>query len=361
MKVALVHDWLIHMRGGEKVLEAIAEVFPEATIYTLFAKPSRLSPSLQRMKIKTSVLQYFPGIQYCYRWLLPLLPFFIRSLRLEGVDLVISSSHCVAKGIKIPKGAHHVCYCHTPMRYLWGFQDEYFGRFPRWVLTVLTPLFNWLRKWDQATARGVHRFLCNSEHIRKKIQTIYGCDAEVIHPPVDLAAFSPVLYSQEQREDYYLVVSALAPYKRVDLVIQAFNDWPRNLIIVGSGPSESECRKQIRSGNIRMVGPVPQDALSRLYRGAKALIFPQEEDFGIVPLEAQASGTPVIALGRGGALETVVEGVFFYEQTVEAIRESIQRFESMTFDPESLRAHVLRFDKEHFKDRIRHTVENAIA
>lgn len=358
MKVALVHDWLIHMRGGEKVLESLAEIFPSATIYTLFSYRKCLSPTLQKMKIKNSILQYFPGIRAYYRWLLPLLPFFIRTLRIQPVDLVISSSHCVAKGIRVPREARHISYCHTPMRYLWGFEEEYFGQFPKWLFSFLQPIFDSLRKWDIETSKRVDHFLCNSEAVRERIRKIYGREAVVVHPPVDTQFFRP--NSKPERGDYYLIVSALTPYKRIDLAIEAFNSLERKLLIAGDGPLREPYERGVKKATIRFLGKVSDGKLRHLYTEAKALIFPQEEDFGIVPLEAQACGTPVIAYARGGALETVKEGVFFYEQSPEAIREAVIRFESKQFDPHSLRQEALRFDKTAFKTKIKQAIEDAI-
>ena len=358
MRVAIIHDWLIHMRGGEKVLESLAEVFPEATIYTLFSDRRSLSPSLQRMRIRNSILHYLPGIRTYYRWLLLFLPFFIRTLQVKPADLVISSSHCVAKGIRVPKGARHISYCHTPMRYLWGFEEEYFGKFPKWLLFLLHPLFDFLRQWDVETSRKVDHFLCNSEAVRNRIRKIYGREAAVVHPPVDTQFFRP--NSKPEKRDYYLVVSALTPYKRVDLAIEAFNGLERQLLIAGDGPSRERYKRGVKRENIRFLGKVSDDELRHLYTGAKALIFPQEEDFGIVPLEAQACGTPVIAYARGGALETVKDGVFFHEQSPEAIRQAVNQFETQSFDPDSLRQGALRFDKTGFKTKIRQTIEDVI-
>ena len=360
MKVALVHDWLIHMRGGEKVLEAFAEVFPDATIYTLFSDRRNLSPSLQRMKIRTSILQWFPGICIYYRWLLPLFPLFIKTLRIREAELVISSSHCVAKGARIPQGAYHVCYCHTPMRYLWGFGEVYFEKFPKWVLRCLELVFKRLRRWDLETSQQVDTFFCNSEYVKNRIQIIYGRDAEVIHPPVDIEVFANDGRPRDPKGNYYLIVSALTPYKRIDVAIHTFNGWDRTLLIAGDGPLRHRYQKLVKSKNIQLLGKVSNEELRRLYGNAKAVIFPQEEDFGIVPLEAQACGTPVIAFGCGGVLETVEEGVLFYEQTPEAIREAVLRFESLHFDPERLRRQALRFDKEEFKNKIRQALTNVV-
>ncbi|MBI4115238.1 MAG: glycosyltransferase [Candidatus Omnitrophica bacterium] len=359
VRVALVHDWLIHMRGGERVLEVFAEIFPEATIYTLFTRREKLSPALQRMKIQTSALQYFPGITKYYRWLLPILPFFIRSLRIEDAGLVISLSHCVAKGVLIPKGAKHFCYCLTPMRYLWGFEEVYFGRLMKWFPFIVNPILNWLRKWDVATSQGVDAFFCISEVVKKRIEKNYGREATVIYPPVD-AQFFRLDSIPKRKDDYYLVVSAFTPYKRVDLAIEACNRLGRKLLIAGEGPLLGRYQEIARE-NIHFVGPVPDSELVNLYHHAKAIIFPQEEDFGIVPLEAQACGTPVIALAKGGVLETVKEGVFFHDQTTEAVSQAVLEFESKNFDPFALREQALRFDKPLFKTRIKQAIENALS
>ena len=359
MRVALVHDWLIHMRGGERVLEAIAEIFPGATIYTLFSNRKFRSPSLQKMKIKNSPLHYLPGIRSYYRWLLPLFPFLAKTLRIKDADLVISSSHCMAKAVPIPKDAIHICYCHSPMRYLWGFEEIYFEGFPKWIRAILEPIFSWLRNWDVETSRGVHHFFCNSENIRQRIQTIYKRDARVIHPPVDAKFFSRDSLSKSG-EPYYLVVSALTPYKRDDLVIDAFQGFNRKLIIAGDGPLRKRYEQMIKTDNIQMIGKASDEQLRQLYTQARALIFPQLEDFGIIPLEAQACGTPVIAFARGGALETVKHGIFFEDQTSEAIRKGVLEFENRSFDPEVLRSDVLQFDKPAFKNKIKEAIDNVI-
>lgn len=359
MKVALVHDWLIHMRGGEKVLESLAEIFPDATIYTLFSNRKKLTPVLQRMRIKNSFLHHLPGIRSYYGWLLPLLPFVIRTLRIKETDVVISSSHCVAKGVQIPKAAVHLCYCHTPMRYLWGFEAVYFKKFPKWFLRILAPVLQGLRQWDIATSKGVDYFFCNSETVRNRIEKIYGRDAIVIHPPVDAEFFKP--NSARQKKSYYLIVSALTPYKRVDLAIEAFNHWDRELVVAGEGPEWVSYQRKAQTPNIRLLGKVSGEKLRELYSHAQALIFPQEEDFGIVPLEAQACGTPVIAFARGGALESVKEGVFFQEQSPAAIRKAVLEFETKKFDAEVLRQQALQFDKRLFKNKIRQAIQNVVS
>lgn len=350
MKVALVHDWLIHMRGGEKVLEALAELYPNATIYTLFCNRRKLSPALQEMDIQTSFLQYIPGIRKFYRWLLPILPFVVKSLKIEDVDLVVSSSHCVAKGIDVPPGARHICYCHTPMRYLWGFEDQYFENYPFFLRYLIRQIFVYLRKWDLASNEGVDYFVANSENVRDRIDRFYHRPAEVIYPPMDGSLFE---VREGEHRDYYLVVSAFVPYKKVDLVIEAFNGLDKQLIIVGAGPLEATYKKLRRSEKISFLGSVSGPQLRELYAGAKALIFPTFEDFGIVPVEAQSCGCPVIAYRKGGALESVKSGAFFNEQTPEAIKDAVIEFEGLSFDRIETSKQMSVFDKDVFKDKFK--------
>lgn len=348
MKVALVHDWLIHMRGGEKVLDALAEIYPDATIYTLFYDRARLSPALKRMKIKASFLQRWPAIKQYYRWLLPILPLAVKSLKIADADLVISSSHCVAKAVPIPPNAYHLCYCHTPMRYVWGFEDDYFKKIPFLLKPLLDLMLERIRKWDYETNKHVNEFIANSENVRQRISRFYKREARVIYPPLDTSQF----YPEGSTRDYYLVVSAFVPYKRVDLAIEAFNQLDRSLIVVGSGPLKEDYQKMRRSQKISFLGPVPGTALRKLYSEARALIFPTEEDFGIVPLEAQACGTPVIAFAKGGALESVQAGVFFDAQTPEALRSAVLKFERQGMDRSKIPQTVQRFDKNHFKEQM---------
>lgn len=350
MKVALMHDWTIHMRGGEKVLEALAEMYPDAVIYTLFYNKEKLSPPLQKMEFRASWLQKLPNIEKYYRWLLPVLPQIAESMEVKDADLVISTCHCVIKGVKIPATAKHICYCHTPMRYLWGFENEYFGKFPKFLAPALKWLLSKLRDWDLKANKSVDYFISNSENVRKRIKTYYGREAAVIYPPLD-SFFSPK-ENHVAAEDYYLVVSAFVPYKKVDLVIEAFNGLDRKLLIVGKGPMEQEYRGIRKSEKISFLGAVPDPELKSVYSGAKALIFPTEEDFGIVPLEAQSCGTPVIAFGKGGALESVKHGVFFDAQTPEALRKAVTEFESKTWDRKVIPGAVETFRKEHFKQQI---------
>lgn len=353
-KVALVHDWLIHMRGGEKVLESLTELFPEAPIYTLFCDRAKLSPVFKDRVIHTSFLQWIPGIRRFYRWLLPFFPLAIRLLRLENVELVISSSHCVAKGVRIPKGAYHICYCHTPMRYIWGFEKQYFDGYPVFIRAVIYWILPFLKSWDLKSNEQVDLFIANSENIKQRIQACYQKSSSVIYPPLDESQF---YVSPQKKEDYYVVVSALVPYKRVDLVVEAFNGFGRKLIIIGKGPEEKKCRQLAQSDNIVFRGALSSDELRPIYAQARALIFPTDEDFGIVPLEAQACGTPVVAFKKGGALESVKSGVFFEAQTPQAIRQAVIKFETLQFDVDRVSNQMSPFSKSHFKTQIHKFVQ----
>lgn len=360
MSVVLVHDWLTGMRGGEKVLEAFCGLFPDAPIYTLLHLTGKVSPLLESHPIRTSFLQRMPLAATRYRHYLPLFPRAAESLELPQTDLVLSSSHCVAKGVKVPPGAVHVSYVHTPMRYVWDMYDAYFGPgkggLARWVM----PLFrDGLQKWDVRTAGSVDHFIANSAHVAERIQRHYGREATVIHPPVEAGRFAPV----DEPEDYYLVLSALVPYKRVDLAVKACTALGYRLKVAGTGPEEARL-KELAGPKVEFLGWQPDEALPELYAKARAFIFPGEEDFGITPLESMAAGRPVVAYGKGGALETVVAagdqsgrpatGCFFYEQTEDALIGALQGLESEldSFAPQALAGHAARFDISVFLERM---------
>jgi glycosyltransferase involved in cell wall biosynthesis len=351
MRVALVHDWLVTYRGGEKVLEAMAGLFPDADVYTLFHRSGELPASLERRNIRTSDLQALPGVHRYYRRLLPVLPLALRTLRLPATyDLVISSSHCVAKGIAVPEGARHLSYVYAPMRYMWHQFDQYFGPGRAGWPTRLAALAArpYLRHWDVASVRTVDRFVTLSRHIASKILELYGRPAEVVYPPVELDRFvhRPV---GEGKGGYFLWLGALAPYKRVDLAIAAAARLKVPLWIAGAG----QVRLKDLPPNVRALGPVSDERAVELYRDARALLFTGEEDFGLTPLEAQACGRPVIALGRGGALETVSDrtGVFFNEASTEALCQAIRKFETWEkgFDPAQARQNAQRFSPDAFR------------
>jgi glycosyltransferase involved in cell wall biosynthesis len=353
-----VHDWLTGMRGGERCLEVFCELFPEADLFTLLRVPGSVSETIERRRITTSFIQGMPGAAQRYRHYLPLFPAAVRRFDLRGYDLVLSSSHAVAKGVRVPPGALHVCYCFTPMRYVWDLYGEYFGaRAAPLTRAVMPPLAAWLRRWDRRTAAGVHHFVAISRFVADRIRRAYGRPAEVIYPPVDVARFRV----EEGPGDFYLVVSALTPYKRVDLAVAAASKLGRRLVVVGSGPEEARLRS-LAGPTVELLGWRDDAEIALLYSRCRALLFPTVEDFGITPLEAMASGRPVIALGQGGALETVVgpgggepaTGIFFARQSVEDLAEAIQRFESDSprFEPKALRRRAEAFDRPLFKERI---------
>jgi len=361
LKAALIHDWLNGMRGGEKVLESFCDLYPDAPIFTLFYEPDCVSEKIRTRMVIPSVLQKFPLARRYYRHYLPLFPWAIRRFDLAGFDHVISISHCAAKGVRIPKGAVHICYCLTPMRYIWDKFDDYFsvGFSPEGAVMGL--LRGKLRRWDVTTSAGVNFFVATSRHIAEKIRVYFARESEVIPPPVDAEYFSPAEADEAAqkaaaaKEDYYLIVSALVPYKRVDVAVEAFRGRRERLFIAGSGPEEKKLRRNA-TDNVTFLGWVENDVLRELYRHCRALIFPQEEDFGIAPLEAMACGSPVVAYGRGGILDTVEEGrtgLFFREQTPESLRRALDSFRRDDFDPEVLRRHALKFTRENFTARWR--------
>jgi glycosyltransferase involved in cell wall biosynthesis len=347
------------MRGGEKVLEEFCELFPSADIFTLLHVRGSVSPTIERHRILTSPLQKIPGIAKSYRHLLPLMPWAIEQLDLTGYDLVISTSHCVAKGVIPRGGAPHWCYCHTPMRYVWDQYDQYFGPgraglLTRTVMGMVRPA---LQRWDLRSNARVHHFIANSENVAERIRRIYQRDAVVIYPPVDFDFYSalPLNRQPEPSEPYYLIVSALAPYKRVDLAIEAFNDSGRKLLIVGEGQENRTLRRLARS-DVQFLGWLERERMREFYSRCQALIFPGEEDFGIVPLEAMAAGRPVIAYRKGGALETVIEGVtgcFFDSQTLNALNAAIAQSAQIAWDPTAIRRHAAGFSRQRCVERLR--------
>ena len=360
MRVALVHDWLTGRRGGELVLAQLIRLFPGSEIFTLLHVPGSVGEDVESRPIHTSPLQRVPGIAHRYRTFLPLMPAALRFLDLRGFDLVISSSHCVAKGAHVPAGTPHLAYVHSPMRYMWDQFDAYFGKgrasLPvRLAAAASRPA---LQAWDRRTAADPDALVANSHHVAQRIARFWGREADVIHPPVDLVRFDRAAAAGPPRADggYFLWLGALAPYKRVDLAVEAFRRTGQVLWIAGDGQD----RLLIREGlppNVRWLGKVPDADVPELYRGARALIFPGEEDFGIAPLEALASGRPVIALARGGALETLTPeiGLFFDRPAPEALVDALHRFEAFerTFVPARARARAEQFSEERFRDAVK--------
>jgi glycosyltransferase involved in cell wall biosynthesis len=347
MKIAIAHDWMFSMRGGEKVLECLFEIFPSADFYVLVFDRQRASSVIKERKIFTSFIQHLPFSKKLYKIYLPLMPFAVESFDLMDYDLVISSSHCVIKSIITSPITPHFCYCHSPVRYAYDMFNDYFkDTWPplRWIFSLI---LGKLRTWDIKTSKRVDYFIANSKNIQGKIKTCYGRDAEVIHPPVDTDFFVP----SGNRHDYYLVVSALVPYKRIDLAVKAFNRLNLDLFIIGEGP-EMKKLKNMAEDNIKFFGWLSDEEIRHYYQNCKALIFPGNEDFGIVPVEVQSSGRPVIAFFGGGAMETVKEGItghFFKEQTAEAIQNAVREFDLMNIEPEHCRQNALTFGRERFK------------
>ena len=362
-RVALVHDWLTGMRGGERCLEVFCELFPDAPLYTLLHVPGSVSAPIERRRIVTSFVQRLPRAASQYRRYLPLFPAAVGGFDLSGYDLVISLSHCVAKAVRRPPGALHLSYCFSPMRYLWDLYDDYFGaRAGLLVRSLMPPVAAALRAWDRRTD-DVDAFVAISHHIADRIRRVYGRSADVIHPPVDVARFSPAA----RVEDFYLVVSALVPYKRVDLAVAAATRLGRRLLVVGTGP-EARRLAAVAGPTVEFLGGRSDAEVAHLYARCRAVLFPAVEDYGIVPLEAAAAGRPTIALARGGALETMTgleqtaappTAVFFGEQTAGALADAIGRFEAEArrFEPAALRARAQQFDRPIFRRRVAEYVD----
>ncbi len=306
-RVALVHDWLTGMRGGEKVLEILADQFPEAPIYTLFHFPGTVSQAIESHPIHTSFLQRAPRIREHYRRYLPLFPAAIEEFDLTSYDLIVSSSHCVAKGVIPSPDAWHICYCHTPMRYAWDQEHVYFPNRKGLGARARGLVLSGLRAWDVSSASRVNQYVANSSFVARRIRTYYGRDAEIVHPPVDVDYFTPGTASESAAGGYCLMVSALAPYKRVEMAIAACDRLGVELRVVGDGP-EMERLRELGGSKTRLLGSVDRERLRDLYRGARLFIQPGVEDFGIASVEALASGTPVVAVAKGGILDVVEEG-----------------------------------------------------
>lgn len=366
MRVALVHDWLTGMRGGEKLLEGLIGLFPGADLYTLVHVPGTTSERIERLRITASPLSRLPGIAGHYRKLLPLFPRAIERFRLTGYDLVVSNSHSFAKGVRVSPGTPHLCSCMTPIRYVWDQADSYLGRGTRRVLAA--PLVEYLRRWDRRTStpERVRDFVAISHTVAGRIRRCYGRDARVVHPWVDTERYRP---SGEKSQDYYLLVGGFVPYKNERLALEAFRRLGRSLVVAGDGPTR-RALEAAAPHNVRFLGRVPDQRLAELYAGCRALVYPQEEDFGIVAVEAQAAGRPVIALARGGARETVMgpgdgprpTGLFFERADPEALVDAVLEFESVErhFDPAVVRENAERFSLARFQREMRSAIEHSV-
>jgi len=377
-RVALVHDWLTGMRGGERVLERIARMFPEAPIHTLVWKRGSVSAELESHPIHTSFLQHLPGAETRYRWFLPLFPAAIEQFDFSGYDVLLSTSHAVAKSARPAPGAFHLSYVFTPMRYVWDLEHTYFppGRFPWPLSAYVRRTCERLRRWDRATVERAHVLLADSRHVAGRIRRHWGRESEVVVPPVDVERFSPGTGARER----YLLAGAFAPYKRGDLALAACARLGRPLRVAGTGQQRSALEQSAPPGT-EFLGWVAEADMPAVYASARALLFPGEEDFGIMPVEAMASGTPVVAYGRGGALETVGRGasaealatvaaggvarvpggVLFGTQTAECLAEAITCLERQPFDPHELRALAMPFAASEFDARYRAALERGLA
>jgi len=356
VKVAIVHDWLTVLGGAELVVRMLHELFPSAPIYVLAYNPGRMPDEFRRMDIRPSFVQKLPFAKTKYRSYLPLYPIAVEQFDLSEYDLVISSSHCCAHGAITRPDALHICYCYTPARYAWDLYHSYMSSLGGLGRLIAAPLLTFIRQWDYTSAQRVDKFVAISTAVRERIRKHYGRDAEVLHPPVDTARFKPA--PQSEIGDYFFIMSRHVPYKRVDLAVEAFNMLGLPLHVAGEGPLTRKLQ-QVAAPNITFLGRVSDSDACKLMAHCKAFIAPQEEDFGLTAVEAQAAGRPVIAYGRGGSLDTVIDGVtgtFFHEQTPDALAEAVASFKPDRYDPQTLRRNAQRFTLANFKRRFRDLV-----
>ena len=355
-KTAIVHEWFVNYAGSERVVESFSNIWPEADVFALvdFLNDEQRKIILKGKKAKTSFIQNLPFAKNKHRYYLPLFPSAIERLELSGYDIIVSSSHAVAKGFKKKNSQLHITYCHSPMRYAWDQAEHYLHGFKGSIAKLF---INYLRRWDLKSAQNVDYFIANSHHIAEKIKRIYKTNAEVIYPPVDTDKFGV----GNKKENYYLTASRMVPYKKLDLVVKAFNQMPdKKLIVIGSGPEKDKI-KSIAASNIEIVGHLNREALELSMQKAKAFVFAAEEDFGIIVVEAMACGTPVIALNKGGSKESVINGItgiLFEEQSSESIKNVIMQFEKKkgSFNPSAIRKHSEKFSRMVFEENIKNFV-----
>jgi glycosyltransferase involved in cell wall biosynthesis len=361
MRVAIIHYWLVGMRGGEKVVEALCAMYPQADIFTHVYVPEKVSDRIRQHRVTGTFINRLPRAARGYKTYLPLMPLALEQLDLSGYDLVISSESGPAKGVIAPADAIHVCYCHSPMRYIWNMYHDYRNSAGRLTRLMMPPLSHYLRMWDVTSASRVDSFVANSATVAKRIHRSYGADATVIHPPVDTASFN--VAPSSEIGDFYLMAGELVSYKRPDLAVRAFNELGLKLIVIGGGEMLEDIRR-IAGPTVTVMGSQPFEILKRHYARCQALIFPGEEDFGMVPVEAMASGRPVIAFERGGATETVVAGetgVFFAEQTVEAISAAVRSLQTIRIDPARIASHAAQFGQEQFFKKMQSHIDALFA
>ncbi|MEN0104806.1 MAG: glycosyltransferase [Pseudomonas sp.] len=363
MKVAIIHYWWLSNRGGEAVCSALVELFPQADIFIHVCNEDvvrKALPSTFTGTINTTFISRLPGAKKHYQKYLPFMPMALEQLDLSAYDLILSSESGPAKGVVTRPDAVHICYCHSPMRYVWDMYHEYLSGAGRLIRSLFPFVSHWLRVWDRLSADRVDQFIANSNFVAQRIRKFYRRDAEVIYPPVNTTEFSP----NEERGDFYLCLGQLVAYKRADLAVEAFNQLGLPLVVVGEGEIFDKL-KAMAKPNVKLMGRQPFPEIKDLLQRCRGLIFPGMEDFGIVPVEAMAAGAPVIAYGKGGALETVIHGktgILFPEQTVASLIQAVQQVESgaVSFDPAALHAHAATFDKSIFKQRIQAFVDDAL-
>ena len=361
MKIAIVHYYLVSVRGGERCFLTLAETFPEADLFAVVLDPASQPAWLSERGVKTSFLQKVPGSKKYFRQFFMFYPYAVEQFDLSGYDLVISSSAGFTHGVLTGPETCHICYCYNTFRYAWNWHYDFMASNNPIARLFLGPLLSWVRTWDVAAAQRVDYFSAISAVTQQRIKKYYRRESTIIHPPVDMSKFN--ILDQAQPGDYFLAVSELVPYKKTDIVVEAFNQLGYPLLVVGDGPQRESLQKLAKS-NVRFLGRIPDAELNELYNGCRALVFMAKEDYGIVPLEAQAAGRPVIAYGAGGVLETVVAnktGIFFARQDVGALLEAIACFEKMTFDRQIIKAHAETFGVAIFQERILAFVQEKLA
>lgn len=356
MKIALVHEFLTQLGGAERVLENFLEEWPDSTLHVLVYEKERTHNVFEKYKKRLSVINALPGLAKYHRWLLPLMPWLIERFRFDEFDAVLSDSSSFAKGAN-SRGKLHVCYCHTPTRFLWTESDKYIDsqQHHSFVKFIAKKMLPGLRRWDLKASKRPDYFIANSENVRQRIQKYYNRDSVVIPPPVDTKAF----YPDGEKQDFFLAASRLEPYKKIELAVEVFNELGLPLKVAGTG-TYSEKLRAMAKPNIEFLGRVSDEELRKLYSQAQAFVFPADEDAGIMVLEAQACGTPVIAYGAGGSLETIrpgVTGEFFKEQTKESLKAAVQDFDAARYNPAQIREHAMQYDKKVFKQKIRAFME----
>ncbi len=358
MQVALAHEWLVRYAGSERVVEALREIFPGAALYATILEPEQMPPALR--EARTSFIQHLPGSHDHHEWFVPLMPLAWRLTKMPaGVDLVVSSSHCCAKAVRPPRGVPHLCYCHTPIRYAWEFETEK-QRFPPPLRPAARALMAWFRHWDRAVSSRVTHFVANSSSVKARIERFYGREAAIVHPPVRTDFFTP----EGERGERFLYVGRLTGYKRPELVVEAFSELPFEIDVVGRGPMLEGLRRDATANVTFIPEYVPDERLRDLYRRARALVYPIEEDFGIVMAEAQACGTPVVGLARGGARDIVEEGSsgwLLERQDVDELREAVRRAAREDLDANAIRASAERFSLARFRTQMLDIAAAAVA